>query len=39
MVKEKYDRTELEIIQFQTGDVITTSNIPYEDDETEIMRP
>ena len=31
----KYERTELEIIKFQTEDVITTSNsIPYEDDET-----
>ncbi len=39
MHKETYDRTELEIIKFQTADVITTSNIPYEDDETEIMRP
>lgn len=39
MNKETYERTELEIFKFQTGDVITTSNIPYEDDETEIMRP
>ena len=35
MEKEKYESTELEIIKFQTEDVITTSvNIPYEDDET-----
>ena len=33
MVKEKYERTELEIIQFPTEDVITTSSIDYEDDE------
>ena len=33
MVKEKYERTELEIIQFLTEDVITTSSIDYEDDE------
>ena len=34
MNKEAYERTELEIIKFQTGDIITTSGIPYEDDET-----
>ena len=35
MGREKYERTELEIIKFQTDDIITTSgNIPYEDDET-----
>ena len=35
MDREIYWRTELEIIIFQTEDVITTSsNIPYEDDET-----
>lgn len=38
-MKELYERTELEILKFQTDDVITTSNIPYEDDETEIMKP
>ena len=38
MVKEKYDRTELEIIQFQTGDVITTSDPLKEDDETELIK-
>ena len=34
MKEEKYERTELEIIKFQTEDVITTSSIDYEDDET-----
>ena len=38
-MKELYERTELEILKFQTDDVITTSNIPYEDDETETMKP
>ena len=33
MNKEKFERTELEIIKFQTEDVITTS-IGTEDDET-----
>ena len=33
MKKEKYERTELEIIKFQTEDVIMTSGIDYEDDE------
>lgn len=33
MFKEKYERTELEIIQFLTEDIITTSSIDYEDDE------
>ena len=32
-MKEAYERTDMEIIKFHTGDVITTS-IPYEDDET-----
>ena len=32
-VKEIYERADLEVIKFHTGDVITTS-IPYEDDET-----
>ena len=36
MIKEKYDRTELEILQFQTEDVICTS--PFEDDETELIK-
>lgn len=34
MYMEKYERTELEIIKFHTEDVITTSSIDYEDDET-----
>ena len=40
MNKEKYEHTELEIIKFQTEDVITTSGInPYsEDDETELIK-
>lgn len=33
MSKEKYERTELDIIKFQTEDVILTSGIKYEDDE------
>lgn len=37
MNKEKYQRTELEVIKFQTDDVITTSG--FEDDElTEIIK-
>ena len=33
-MKEIYERVDLEIIKFRTGDVITTSiSIPYEDDE------
>ena len=38
MDKEKYDRTELEIIQFQTGDVITASDPLKEYDETELVK-
>ena len=35
MDRELYESTELEIIKFQTEDIITTSgDIPYEDDET-----
>lgn len=33
MKKEKYERTELEVIEFQTEDVIMTSGMDYEDDE------
>ena len=33
MKKEKYERTELEVIKFQTEDVIMTSGPEYEDDE------
>ena len=38
MIKEKYDRTELEIIKFQSEDVITTSDPLKEDDETELIK-
>lgn len=33
MKKEKYERTELEVVEFETEDVIMTSEIEYEDDE------
>ena len=33
MKNEKYERTELEIIQFQTEEVILTSVFEYESDE------
>lgn len=33
MKKEKYERTELEVVEFETEDVIMTSGIEYEDDE------
>lgn len=33
MKKEKYERTELEVVEFETEDVIMTSSIDYEDDE------
>ena len=33
MKKEKYERTELEVIKFVTEDVLLTSGIDYEDDE------
>ena len=33
MKKEKYERTELEVVEFETEDVIMTSRIEYEDDE------
>ena len=36
MNKEKYERTEIEIFQFQTEDVITTSGpLDYDDSEYE----
>ena len=38
MDKETYERTELEIIRFQTEDVICASGILYEDDETELIK-
>ena len=37
MKKEKYERTELEIIKFQTEDVIMTSSIDYEEDELPLV--
>lgn len=38
MKKEKYERTELEIIQFPTGDVIMTSGeMESEEDEIPVM--
>ncbi len=33
MEKDIYERTDLEIIKFQTEDVIMTSGIDYEEDE------
>lgn len=38
MNKEKYEHTELEIIQFQTEDVIMTSG-PLDDDDSEYETP
>ncbi len=35
MNKEAYERAELEVLRFQTADVITTSG---EDDETELIK-
>ena len=37
MKKEKYERTELDIIEFLTEDVIMTSGLDYEDDETPLL--
>lgn len=40
MKKSIYEPTELEIIEFQNGDVILTSDLPYlsyEEDETSLM--
>ena len=37
MNKEFYERTELDIIKFQTQDVIATSNFTYEDDKTPLV--
>ena len=34
MERKPYERIELEILEFETDDVITTSNIDYEEDET-----
>ena len=36
MKKEKYERIEMEVIEFQTEAVIMTSGIEYEDDELPI---
>lgn len=33
MEKDIYERTDLEIIKFNTADIILTSNIRYEEDE------
>lgn len=33
MKKEKYERTEMEVIAFQTEDILNTSGIEYEEDE------
>lgn len=38
MNKEKYERTELDVFEFQTEDVIMTSGIEYEDDEIPLMQ-
>ena len=38
MEKEKYTRTELEILKFQTDDVITTSGFEYEEDEISLVK-
>lgn len=41
MKKEKYERTELDVIKFQTEDVILTSGDPFDEDsdEYEIIVP
>ena len=36
--KKKYTRTELEILKFQTDDVITTSSFEYEEDEISLVK-
>ena len=38
MQKEKYERTQMDIIEFQTEDVIMTSGLDYEDDETPLIK-
>ncbi len=38
MKKEKYECTEMEVVKFQTEDVIMTSGIDYEDDELPITK-
>lgn len=37
MIIEIYEPTELEIIRFSTDDVILTSNLRYEEDETPLI--
>ena len=37
MKNEKYERAELDIIKFLTEDVIMTSILDYEDDETPLL--
>lgn len=39
MEKEKYIRAEMQITEFETEDIITTSGSLPEDNETEIMPP
>lgn len=38
MERKPYERIELEILEFETDDVITTSDIDYEEDETSRIR-
>ena len=38
MDKKPYEHIELEILEFETDDVITTSDIDYEEDETSRVR-
>ena len=37
MIIEIYEPTELEIIRFSTEDIILTSNLRYEEDETPLI--
>ena len=37
MKRERYERTELEIIKFLTEDAILTSGFEYEEDETPLI--
>lgn len=39
MEKEKYIRAEMQITEFETEDIITTSGPVLEDNETEIIPP
>ena len=39
MDKEKYITPEMEIIEFDSQDVIVTSTLPNENDETPVIRP